>query len=77
MKKGWVLLMMAGFLSACGNDAPIKITVDSTGKEKTERLWDSTKEGVKRVGEKAKELGEKAKDKLDNLTSRDSASKKH
>jgi hypothetical protein len=88
MKKGCLLLVVSGFLFACNDSASVNINIDSTGKKfenKAEKVWDSTKEGLKDLKESTKEglerLKDKAGDKLDRLDSsfdakRDSLRKK-
>lgn len=64
MKKACIFLV-AGFLFACNDTATVKVNVDSTGKkfeDKAEKVWDSTKEGLK-------DLKDKVDNKLDKLDS--------
>jgi predicted Holliday junction resolvase-like endonuclease len=81
MRKGWVIIMVFLVFSACNNEASVKVNVDSVGKKfdtAAGKLWDSTKQGLKRAGEKLEEkargLKEKLKDKLDDK--KDSVRKK-
>ena len=65
MVKGCLIFLIAGSLLACNDSASVSITVDSTGKkfeDKAEKVWDSTKEGLK-------DLKEKVNNRLDKLDS--------
>ena len=79
MKKEWGLLALIVVLSACNDHASINIHVDSIGKKKAELIWDSSKSGLKKagqnLGEKARDLGDKTKQKLDEITGKDSSRK--
>jgi ElaB/YqjD/DUF883 family membrane-anchored ribosome-binding protein len=68
MKYGWIFLFVAGFVCSCNDSASVTISVDSTGKkfeEKAEKVWDTTKEGLKDLKEAGKEKLENLKDKAD------------
>lgn len=79
MKKIALMISVAVALVACNEHASIQVHIDSTGKKEAADVWDSTKAGLKKVGnrlgEGAKELGDKTKEKLDELT-KDSSDKK-